>query len=499
MRQRRWIKLFSDYDCEICYHPGKANMVADALSRKERVKPKRVRDINMILQSSIKDRILAAQKEAVDEFSVLQKGLDKMIEQGSDGTLYYLDRIWVLLKGEVRTLIMDEAHKLKYSVHPRADKMYYDLRDRCWWPGMKKDIAEYVSKCLNCLKVKAEHQKPSGLLQQPEIPVWKWEGIDMDFVTKFPMTSSRHDTIWVIMDRLTKSTHFLPMREDYKMERLARLYLNEIVARHGVPISIISNRDSCFTSRFWQSMQEALGTCLDMSMSYHPQTDGQSEHTIQTLEDMLRACVLDFGGSCDVYLPLVKFSYNNSYHSSVRCAPFKALYGRKYRSPIMWAEVGEGQLIGPELVQETTEKTSQIKDRLKAALDRVVRFGKKGKLAPRFVGPFEIIQKVGPVAYRLDLPEELKGIHDMFHVSNLKKCLADPTLQMPLDDIRVDAKLNFVEDLVEILEREFKKLKRSRIAIVKVWWNSKRGPEFTWEREDQMKLKYPHLLSDVSS
>ncbi|GJW62228.1 putative reverse transcriptase domain-containing protein [Tanacetum coccineum] len=290
---------------------------------------------------------------------------------------------------------------------------------------------------------------------------------------------------------------------NYKMDwLLPRLYFEwRLVARHGVPISIISDRDS----------------------RLH-----ESERTIQTLEDMLRACVLDFGGSWDVHLPLVEFSYNNSYHSSVRCAPFEALYGRKCRSPIMWAEVGEGQLIGPELVQETTEKISQIKDRLKVARDRqksyadkrrkplefsvgdyvllkvspwkgVVRFGKKGKLAPRFVGPFEIVEKVGPVAYRLDLPEELNGVHDTFHVSNLKKCLADPTLQVPLDEIRVDAKLNFVEEPVEILEREFKKLKRSRIAIVKVRWNSKRGPEFTWEREDQMKLKYPHLFSDVSS
>ncbi|GJX95006.1 putative reverse transcriptase domain-containing protein [Tanacetum coccineum] len=485
MRQRRWIELFSDYDCEIRYHPGKANVVADALSRKERVKPKRVRSMNMILQSSIKDRILTAQKEAMDESAGLQKGLDEMIKLRNDGVLYYLDQKQVPLKGGVRTLIMDEAHKSKYSVHPGADKMYYDLRDRYWWPGMKKDIAEYVSRCLTCLKVKAEHQRPSGLLQQPKIPIWKWEGIAMDFVTKLPRTSSGHDTIWVIVDRLTKSAHFLPMREDYKMERLARLYLNEIVARHGVPISIISDRDSRFTSRFWQSMQEALGTRLDMSTAYHPQTDGQSERTIQTLEDMLRACVLDFGGSWDVHLPLVEFSYNNSYHSSVRCAPFEALYGRKCHSLILRA-----------------------KDRLKAARDRqksyadkrrnplefivgdyvllkvspwkgVVRFGKKGKLAPRFVRPFEIFEKVGPVAYRLDLPEELNGFHDTFHMSNLKKCLADPTQKVPLDEIQVDAKLNFVEVPVEILKREFKNLKRSRIAIVKVWWNSKRGPEFT--------------------
>ncbi|GJU04364.1 putative reverse transcriptase domain-containing protein [Tanacetum coccineum] len=363
---------------------------------------------------------------------------------------------------------MDEAYKSKYSVHPGADKMYYDLRDRYWWPGMKKDIAKY-------------------------------EGIAMDFVTKLPRTGSGHETIWVIVDRLTKSAHFLPMREDYKM---ARLYLNEIVARHG--------------------------TRLDMSTTYHPQTNGQSERTIQTLGDMLKTCVLDFGGSWDVHLLLVEFSYNNSYHSSVRCAPFEALYGRKCRSPIMWAEVGKGQLIGHELVQETIEKISQIKDRLKAARDRqksyadkrrkplefsvadyvllkvspwkgVVRFRKKGKLAPRFVGPFEIIKKVGLVAYRLDFPEELNDVHGTFHVLNLKKCLADPTLQVSLDEIRVDAKLNFVEEPMEILEREFKKLKRSRIAIVKVRWNSKRGSEFTWEREDQMKLKYPHLFSNVSS
>ncbi|GJR48219.1 hypothetical protein Tco_1316322 [Tanacetum coccineum] len=271
----------------------------------------------MILQSSIKDRILAAQKEAVDEFTGLQKGLDEMIEQRSDGTLYYLDRIWVPLKGY-------------------------------WRPEIKKDIAEYVSKCLTCLKVKGCLTKASG----------------------------------------------------------------------------------CATATL------------------------------------------------------------------VRCAPFEALYGRKCRSPIMWAEVGEGQLIGPELVQETTEKISQIKDRLKAARDRqksyadkrrkplefsvgdyvllkvspwkgVARLGEK-KLALGFWDPFELLRKIGPVAYRLDLPKELNGVHDTFHVSNLKKCLADPTLQVPLDEIRVDAKLNFVEEPVEILEREFKKLKRSRIAIVKV-------------------------------
>ncbi|GKD09237.1 putative reverse transcriptase domain-containing protein [Tanacetum coccineum] len=238
-------------------------------------------------------------------------------------------------------------------------------------------------------------------------------------------------------------------------------------------------------------------------MAYHPQTDGQSKRTIQTLEDMLRAYILDFGGSWDVHLPLVEFSYNNSYHFSERCVPFEALYGRKCRSPIMWNEVGEGQLVGPELVQETTEKISQIKDRLKAARDRQKSYADKRRKPLEFsVGDYALLKVSpwkGPMAYQLDLPEELNGVHDTFHVSNLKKCLADLTLQVPLDEIRVDAKLNFLEYPLKILEREFKKLKRSRIAIVKVRWNSKRGPEFTWEREDQMKLTYPHLFSHVSS
>ncbi|GKD69375.1 putative reverse transcriptase domain-containing protein, partial [Tanacetum coccineum] len=308
---------------------------------------------------------------------------------------------------------------------------------------------------------------------------------------------------WVIVDRLTKSAHFLPMREDYKMDRLARLYLKEIISRHGVPILIIFDHDSRFTLRFWQSMQEALGTRLDMTTAYHPQTNGQSERMIQTLEDMLRAYVLDFEGSWDVHLPLVKFSYNNSYQSSVMCAPFEALYGRKCRSPIMWAEIGEGYLIGPELVQETTEKISQIKDRLKAAQDRQKSYADKRRKPLEFSVGDHVLLKVSPwkgiVSYRLDLPEELNCVHDTFHVSNHKKCLANPTLQVPLDEIRVDDKLNFVEEPVEIIEREFKKLKQSRIAIVKVRWNSKYGPEFTWEREDQMKLKYLHLFSAKNS
>ncbi|GKC20657.1 putative reverse transcriptase domain-containing protein [Tanacetum coccineum] len=400
------------------------------------------------LKDMLYDAPILALPEGADDFVVYCDASN----QGFGCVL--MQRNKVLVYGNLRTLIVNEAHATRYSIHPGADKMYYDLRGLYWWPGMKKDIATYVSKCLTCSKVKAEHQKPSGLLQQPEIPEWKWENITMDFINKLPRTSSGHDSIWVIVDRLTKSAHFLAIREDYKIERLARLYINEIVARHGVPVSIISDRDSYFTSRFWQSLQKALGTRLDLSTAYHPETDGQSERTIQTLEDMLRACAIDFGGNWDTHLPLVEFSYNNSYHSSVKCAPFEALYGRKCRTPIAWAEVGESKLFGPDIVQETTDKIVQIRERLKAARDRqksyadnrrkplefsvgdkvllkvsprkgVVRFGKRSKLSPRHVRPFEVVERVGPVAYRLRLPQERVGVHDTFHVSNLKKCLAD--------------------------------------------------------------------------
>ncbi|GJR70407.1 putative reverse transcriptase domain-containing protein [Tanacetum coccineum] len=368
MRQRRWLELLSDYDCEICYHPGKANVVADALSRKERDQPLRVRalseDVGVVVEKNSKDP---------------EKLRTEKLEPRADGTLCLNSRCWLPCYGDLRTVIMHESHKSKYSIHPGSDKMYQDMKKLYWWPNMKANIATYVSKCLTCAKVKAEHKRPLGLLVQPEIP----NGIE--------------------------------------------------------------------------------------------------------------------------------FLHNNSYHTSIKAASFEALYGRKCRSPVCWAEVGQVQLTGPKMVRETTEKIIQIKQRIQAARDiqksyadlkckpmefqvgdrfmlkvspwkRVIRFGKQGKLNPRYVRPFKVLAKVGAVSNKLELPQELSRVHNTFHVSNLKKCYADEPLAVSLDVIYFDDKLHFIEEPIQIMDQEVKRTKQSRIIIIKVRWNSRRGPEFTWER-----------------
>ncbi|GJR85810.1 putative reverse transcriptase domain-containing protein [Tanacetum coccineum] len=328
-----------------------------------RSEPLRVRALVMTIGLNLPKQILKAQIEALKPENLTAEDVRGMLRQDLtkerlkprvDGTLCLNNRSWLPCYGDLRTLVMHESHKSKYSIHLGSDKMYQDLKQLYWWPNMKTNIATYVSKCLTCSKVKAEHQKPSSLLVQPEILEWKWEKITMDFVTKLPKTTNSYHTIWVIIDHLTKSAHFLPMREIDLIERLMKLYMKEVVTRHGVSVSIISDGDGRFRSLFWKALHKALGTRLDMSMAYHLEIDGQSERTIQTLEDMLRACVLDFGKNWDRHLPLVEFSYNNSYHTSLKAAPFEALYGRKYRSPVCWAEVGDAQLTGPAIIHETT-------------------------------------------------------------------------------------------------------------------------------------------------
>ncbi|GJS88929.1 putative reverse transcriptase domain-containing protein [Tanacetum coccineum] len=395
MRQHRWLKLLSDYDCEIRYHPGKANVVANALIHKERNKPLWVRALVVTIGLNLPKQILEAQIEAhkpenlknEDVGGMIRKDIPKeKLEPRANGTLCLNDRSWLPCYGNLRTVIMHESYKSKYSIHPGSDKMYQDMKKLYWWPNMKADITTYVSKCLTCAKVKDDHQRPSGLLVQPKIPQWKWDNITMDFITKLPKSSQGYDTIWVIVDRLTKYTIFIQMRETDPMERLTRMYLKKVVTRYGIPISIIYDRDPRFASNFWRSLQKALGTNLDM-----------------------------------------------------------------------------------QIVQETTEKVIQIKQRIQAAHDRqksyanlkhkpmefqvgdrvmlkvspwkgVVHFGKRGKLIPRYVGPFKMLAK---------------------------KCYANEPLAILLDGLHIDDKLHFIEEPVEIMDCEVKQLKQSRIPIIK--------------------------------
>ena len=287
-----------------------------------------------------------------------------------DGSLRYQGRVFVPDNDKLREEILKEHHCSNFAVHPGSTKMYQDLKRQYWWSGMKVDVAKFVSRCLTCQQVKVEHQRPAGMLRPLSIPEWKWEHVTMDFVSGLPKSQQGHEMIWVIVHRLTKMAYFLPARLTDTLESLSRKYIREIIRLHGVPMSIVSDRDPRFTSQFWQSLQEALGTKLCFSTAFHPQTDGQSERTIQTLEDMLRACVLDFGGGWEKHLPLVEFAYNNSFQASIGMAPYEALYGRPCRSPICWTETGETAMIGPDLVQETTEKIKLIRPRLVTAQSR---------------------------------------------------------------------------------------------------------------------------------
>ncbi|WVZ70434.1 hypothetical protein U9M48_019105 [Paspalum notatum var. saurae] len=470
MRQRRWLELIKDYDMEIHYHPGKANVVADALSRKSYA--------NMALgfmmphelceeferlslgflhhttatafeaKPTLEQEIREHQKddEKLQKIHELLK-LDKAphFQKDKQKTLWYKNRICVPNVDSIKKLILSEAHDTAYSIHPGSTKMYYDLKERFWWYGMKRAVAEYVAICDTCQRVKAGHQRPAGLLQQLKVPEWKWEEITMDFIVGLPRTQKGYNSIWVVVDRLTKVAYFIPVNTTYSGAKLAELYISRIVCLHGVPKRIIFDQ------------------------AYHPQTDGQTERTNQILKDMLRACAIQHGTSWDKCLPYAEFSYNNSYQASLKKSPFEALYGKRCRTPLFWNQTGEKQLFGSDIIQDAEQQLWIVQENLRVAQSRqrsyadvrrrdlsfkvddhvylkvsqmrsIRRFNMKEKLAPRYIGPFKIMEKKGEVAYRLELPPSLSGVHDVFHMSQLKKCLRVPEEQAPLEGLETRQK-----------------------------------------------------------
>nr|AAM74397.1 Putative retroelement [Oryza sativa Japonica Group] len=552
LRQRRWLELIKDYDMSIHYHPGKANVVADALSRKSYCTALCIEGMCEELRQEFEhlnvgivelgfvaalearptlvDQVRAAQAND-SEIAELKKnmrvGKARDFHEDEHGTIWLGERLCVPDDKELKDLILTEAHQTQYSIHPGSTKMYQDLKEKFWWVSMRREIAEFVALCDVCQRVKAEHQRPAGLLQPLQIPEWKWEEIGMDFITGLPRTSSGHDLIWVVVDRLTKVAHFIPVHTTYTGKRLAELYLSRIMCLHGVPKKIVSDRGSQFTSKFWQKLQEELGTRLNFSTAYHPQTDGQTERVNQILEDMLRACALDFGGAWDKSLPYAEFSYNNSYQASLQMAPFEALYGRKCRTPLFWDQTGERQLFGTEVLAEAEEKVRIIRERLRIAQSRqksyadnrrreltfeagdyvylrvtplrgVHRFQTKGKLAPRFVGPYKILERRGEVAYQLELPSNMIGIHDVFHVSQLKKCLRVPEEQADSKHIDIQEDLTYVEKPVRILDTSERRTRNKVTRFCRVQWSHHSEEEATWEREDELKAAHPHLFTSSS-
>eukprot|EP00253_Pinus_taeda_P015686 PITA_15686 len=486
-RQARWADFLSGFDFEIKHLKGKENRVADALSRK---------------------------------FS------DKERQQGYElddaGLLYFHKRLYVPKENDLRNMILNEFHTSHYTGHPGYQKMVVALRKEYYWPKMKQEVAEYLARCLECQQIKAEHMHLAGLLQPLPIPEWKWEIISMDFITGLPRTKKNHDSIMVVVDKLSKAAHFIPVQSTYKAVQITHIFMQNVFKLHGLPKVIISDRDVKFTSAFWRTLFAELGTQLNFSTAYHPQTDGQTERVNQVLEDMLRACVMLRPNHWEDYLHLVEFTYNNGYHSSTQLSPFEVLYGRKCRTPSSWGGPEDRLRLGLDMLKEMEDMVKKVHNNLKAAQDRQKSFTDRkrrfkefqvgdhvfvriqtrrsalqwsgcAKLAPRYFGPFQILARVGLVAYQLALPSHIK-IHNVFHVSVLKQYVYDPKHVIQWQGIRVEPEGEVLVEPLTILDRREVQLRKRAIIQAKVQWQHYGPEEATWEDEELVEKAYPPLF-----
>ncbi|WVZ85149.1 hypothetical protein U9M48_032100 [Paspalum notatum var. saurae] len=411
--------------------------------------------------------------------------------------------------GRIKKLILGEAHDTAYSIHPGGTKMYHDLKERFG----ESEGGEYVAVCDTCQRVKAEHQRPAGLLQPLKIPEWKWEEISMDFIVGLPRTQKGYNSIWVVVDRLTKVAHFIPVNTTYSGARLAELYISRIVCLHGVPKRIISDRGSQFTSRFWQQLHDSLDSKLRFSTAYHPQTDGQTERTNQILEDMLRACAIQYGTGWDKSFCLMPSSLITTATKPVRdtaiLEPNRERNGcsdptlsrmpnseiKMVRENLRVARSGRKSYADVRR-EDLTFKVDDFVYLKVSPMRGIRRFNMKGKPAPRYIGPFKIVERKGEVAYKLELPPNLSGIHNVFHVSQLKKCLRVPEEQAPLEGLDVQEDLTYTEHLVKILETSERVTRNRRVKMCRVQWKHHTEDEATWEREEELRSTYPGLFAN---
>jgi hypothetical protein len=339
----------------------------------------------------------------------------------------------------------------------------------------------------------------------------------MDFIDGLPRTPKGNDSMWAIVDRLTKVAHFIPVRTTYGGDKLARLYIDNILKLHGVPKLIISDHGAQFVSKFWRSLHQVLKTNLDYNSAYHPQIDGQTKWLNEVLEDILRVCVLAYGKCWEDNLAFAEFSYNNGYHASLKKAPFEVLYGIKCCTPLMWSEVGDRAIESPDFIKTTEEKIAEVRENLRIAQSRqksyagkrrwvlkfdvwdhiylkvssirgTHRFWVHGKLTSRYIGPYPILKRIGDVAYKLELSEQLSDVHDMFHISQLRKCLRVPEEQLPEDQ----------EVPIKILDTMTKRTRTKAINLYKVQWSRHLEAEVTWEKEDALPEEYPQQFEEHS-
>eukprot|EP00253_Pinus_taeda_P013617 PITA_13617 len=499
-RQARWVDFLSGFDFEIKHLQGKENRVADALTRK-------VQQLYEVSVSEWKSPVLEMVKEASRQ-DVNYQQLKLQLQQSAgltdqsdyklneDGMIHFKQRLYVPSQDKIKNLIMDEFHVSHYAGHPGYQKMITAIRKEYFWPGMKKDIAEYLARCLECQQIKAEHQHPAGLLQPLPIPEWKWKIISMDFITGLPKTKKGNDSIMVIVDKLSKAAHFIPVQSTYRAPQIAHVFMQNMFRLHGLPKVIISDRDVKFTSAFWRTLFADLGTQLNFSTAYHPQTDGQTERVNQVVEDMLWAFVMQQPTLWEEYLHLVEFAYNKGYHTSTQMSPFEVMYGRKCRTPTNWGGPEDKLNLGPEMLKEMEEMVKKVRMNLKAAQDKQKNFADRkkrfkeyqvgdhvyirvqtkrstlqwsgcAKLAPRYCGPFQILARIGPVAYQLALPSHIR-VHNVFHVSILKKYVYDPRHVIQWKDIQVEPEGEVLVEPLNILDRREVQLRKRAITQVKV-------------------------------